>query len=293
MSTLSTTTPLSTDRPAGRYGYRDRSMTAGDHTNEESSCDIVLVGVGEMGGVFARGFLGAGHSVHPLRRRDDPGVTARLVPDPALVLVTVGEADLDGALASLPRRWTDRLVLIQNELLPATWLARDISDPTVAVVWFEKKPGQDVKVILSTPVAGRGAGLVVSALKQIGIPAHIVPEGADLEFELVRKNLYILTANVTGLETGGTVAAMWDEHRTLAESVAADVLDVQEHLVGHVLDRPALVDGMVEAIAGDPEHKTTGRSAPARLLRAIDHADAASLGVPTLRDLARRHAEST
>ncbi len=267
-------------------------MTADAHTDEESSGTIVLMGVGEMGGVFARGLLGTGHRVHPLRRSDDPEATARLVPDPALVLVTVGETDLDGALESLPGRWTDRLVLIQNELLRATWLAHEISDPTVAVVWFEKKPGQDVKVIMSTPVAGSGAGLVVSALEHIDIPAHIVPEGAGLEFELVRKNLYILTANITGLETGGTVAAMWDEHRTLAESVAADVLDVQEHLVGHLLDRPALVDGMVEAIARDPEHKTTGRSAPARLRRAIDHADAASLPVPALRDLARLHAGS-
>jgi len=293
MSTLSTTTPLSIDRKVIAEGYRDRSMTADDYSNKQSSGGIVLMGVGEMGGVFARGFLAAGHSVHPLRRSDDPGATARNVPDPVLVPVTVGETDLDEALDSLPERWADRLLLIQNELLPATWLAHGISRPTVAVVWFEKKPGQDVKVILSTPVAGSGAGLVVSALDGIGIPSHIVSQGTGLEFELVRKNLYILTANITGLDTGGTVAAMWDEHRALAESVAGDVLDMQEHLVGHALDRPAVVEGMVEAIEGDPEHKTTGRSAPARLRRAIDHADAASLPVPTLRDIARRHVVSS
>ncbi len=46
---------------------------------------------------------------------------------------------------------------------------------------------------------------------------------------------------------------------------------------------------MVAAIAGDPDHKTTGRSAPARLSRALRHADEAGLAVPSLRDIAARH----
>ena len=253
------------------------------------SRDVVLIGVGEMGGVFARAFLRAGYSVHPVRRDDDPETVAADIDDPALVLVTVGEADLDPVLAAMPARWKDRLLLLQNELLPRSWRAHGIERPTVAVVWFEKKPGQDVKVIISSPVGGPAAALTVDALRAIGIAAHVTASDEELEAELVAKNVYILTANIAGLDTGGTVLQMWQAHNGLANAVAADVLDIQEHLVGHDIDRTAAVDGMLAAIAGDPDHKTTGRSAPARLTRAIGHAEEAGLAVPTLRDLASRH----
>ncbi len=251
--------------------------------------EVVLIGVGEMGGVFARALLRTGHTVHPVLRSDDPAALATGVPDPALVLVTVGEADLDPVLATMPPPWADRLLLLQNELLPRSWRAHGVDDPTVAVVWFEKKPGQDVKVIISTPVGGPAASLVVDALRSIGIAAHEVVTSQDLEAELVAKNVYILTANIAGLDTGGTVQQLWESHRDLAESVASDVLDIQEHLVGRPIDRIAAIEGMVAAIAGDPDHKTTGRSAPARLSRALRHADEAGLAVPSLRDIAARH----
>jgi hypothetical protein len=110
-----------------------------------------------------------------------------------------------------------------------------------------------------------------------------------LEFELVAKNLYILTANIGGLETGGSVIHLWQAHNALANAVAAEVLDIQEQLVGHPVDRDGAFARMLEAFAGDPDHAATGRSAPARLRRALAHADDGGLAVPTLRELAARH----
>ena len=43
---------------------------------------------------------------------------------------------------------------------------------------------------------------------------------------------------------------------------------------------------MLTAFEGDPEHNCMGRSAPARLARAIRQADAAGLDVPRLREIA-------
>jgi hypothetical protein len=43
---------------------------------------------------------------------------------------------------------------------------------------------------------------------------------------------------------------------------------------------------MLAAFDGDPEHKCMGRSAPARLARAIRQADEAGLDVPRLREIA-------
>jgi hypothetical protein len=63
-------------------------------------------------------------------------------------------------------------------------------------------------------------------------------------------------------------------------------MDIQDALTGVQHDRGALIAGMLEAFDGDPDHGCTGRSAPARLARALAHADTFGLAVPTLRSLA-------
>ena len=135
-------------------------------------------------------------------------------------------------------------------------------------------------------MAGPGAGLLVRALAAIELPAREVAAGDALLFELVRKNVYILTTNIAGLKTGGTVAELWAQHESFARLVANEVMDVQDALTNRQHDRAALIAGMLEAFDGDPQHGCTGRSAPARLTRAIGHADAFGLAVPTLRALA-------
>lgn len=268
-----------------RFSIRGSSVIVmADQTNSAPSA-IALIGVGEMGGVFARAFLRSGYSVYPVLRNTAMARSAEAVPDPGLALVTVGEADLPGVMAGLPQAWKARTGLIQNELLPRDWLAAGIADPTVAVVWFEKKPGSDVKEIIPSPVGGPAASVVVEALENLDIGSFVVTDADHLEWELVRKNLYILTANIAGLADGGTVMDVWDEHCDLASRVADEVLDIQEWLVGHALDRSSLVDAMVEAFKADPEHGATGRSAPSRLARAISHADSAGLDVPALRSI--------
>jgi hypothetical protein len=239
-----------------------------------------------MGGVFARAFLKSGAPVYPVLRDTSTDLVAEAVGEPALAMVTVGEADLHPALATLPDAWKRCVGLLQNELLPRDWERHGISDPTVAVVWFEKKPGQDVKVIIPTPVAGPFAGQLVAALDAINIAALEVGRD-DLLYELVRKNLYILTVNIAGLVTGGTVGDLWDNHQDLARSVAEEILMVQHWLCGHTFDSEQLIAGMVEAIAADPEHKAMGRSAPGRLDRAIRHAETAGIEVPVLRQIQR------
>ena len=103
-----------------------------------------MIGLGEMGGVFSRALLRSGHPVYPAVRGTDLSDLARQVPDPSLVLITVGESDLQPVLEALPEPWRGATGMLQNELLPRDWTPHGITDPTVAVVWFEKKPGQDV-----------------------------------------------------------------------------------------------------------------------------------------------------
>ena len=237
-----------------------------------------------MGGVFARGFLRLGHPVYPVTREQDLALAAREIPDAEAVLIAVGEKDLPGVLERLPDAWRDRIVLLQNELLPADFA--HLPRVTVISVWFEKKPGMDYKVIIPSPCFGPKSALIRDALGHLDIPVRILNSEDELLFELVVKNLYILTTNIAGLKTGGTVGELWAEHQDIARKVANDVIDLQESLTGKTFDREALVSAMLHAFEGDPEHKCTGRSAPARLERALDHASEQDLELPTLAQLA-------
>lgn len=232
------------------------------------SKSVVVVGMGEMGSVFARGFLRLGYTVHPVTRAMEMRAVAQTVDSPELVLLAVGEADLHKQLVCIPEAWKDRLVLLQNELLPGDWQKYNLQ-PTVISVWFEKKKGQDSKVIIASPVYGKHAQLVADALASIDIAAVVLADEAALIHELVLKNVYILTTNIAGLEVGGDVKQLWDEHRTIAQAVASDVIRLQETLTGKAFDHQALINGMVNAFNGDPEHMCMGRSAPVRLRRAL------------------------
>lgn len=247
---------------------------------------IAIIGVGEVGGVFARGFLKAGYSVHPVNRSLSLEEAQKQYADVEAVVVGVGEKDLKSILQSIPEQWKDKLILLQNELLPKDWQECDIENPTVISVWFEKKQPKDYKVIIPSPVYGLKAGLVKEALDSIKVDCRVLNSEDELLEELVLKNLYILTTNISGLEVGGNVGELWNQHQDFARAVASDVLDIQQWLTKKELNRNSLIEGMVKAFDGDLEHKCMGRSAPARLERAITLAKEANLEVEKLQSIA-------
>ncbi|MDD2767650.1 MAG: hypothetical protein PHT19_02870, partial [Methylococcus sp.] len=122
-------------------------------------------------------------------------------------------------------------------------------------------------------------------LEAIEVPCRTVPS-EELLYELVRKNLYILTINIAGLRTGGTVSELWERHRELAEKMAGEILDIQEWLTQTRLPRERLMAGLLEGFAGDPNHICTGRTAPVRLMRALKHAQEAGIAAPILQSVA-------
>ena len=246
---------------------------------------VVIVGMGEMGELFASGLLKSGHPVYPVLRDTALASMASAIPEPELVLVAVGENELHPVLESMPDQWRGRLALLQNELLPRDWHRHGIAEPTVIVVWFDKKKGRPFVAVQPTPVCGPKASLVTGALDVLNVPNWEIPPN-ELLYELVRKNLYILTINIAGLKTGGTVGELWGKHRGLAGRVANEILDIQEWLAGCALPRARLVAGMVEGFDGDPDHICTGRSAPERLQRALILARNAGIGTPMLQEIA-------
>ena len=250
---------------------------------------VVVIGMGEMGSVFARALLRLGHPVYPVCRNTNMKKLARRLPDPKLVVVAVGESDLGKTLKTVPKAWRTKLALLQNELLPDDY--RHIKHVTVISVWFEKKKGQDSKVIIPSPAFGPRAKLLRKALATLDIPVSVIGQPRDMLFELVVKNLYILTSNIAGLRVGGTVGELWKDHPEFARSVANDVIALQEGLTGSRFNNDALVAAMLKAFDGDPQHKCMGRSAPARLRRALEHADRLQIDLPTLQAIAAEQAE--
>lgn len=252
---------------------------------------IVVIGIGEMSGVFTRGLLRAGYPLFPITREMDISEIAQQITQPEMVLVAVGETDLDPVLEQLPETWKNKVALLQNELLPGDWQKHHLIDPTIISVWFEKKKGQDFKVLVPSPIMGPKADILKTALETLTIPSWIVEDDNEMLFELVRKNLYILTTNIAGLEVGGNVDFLWHDNRELALKVMDDVLTIQNHLTGQEYDRERLIEAMVEAINGDLAHNCMGRSAPARLSRALQYAQDNNLQVNELQRIAALQAK--
>jgi hypothetical protein len=246
---------------------------------------IVIIGIGEMGGVFAKGFLRSGYSVYPITRNMNLPDAITQIPDPALVMVAVAEKVLPDILADMPEKWRGRLGLLQNELLPADWKRYHISSPTVISVWFEKKKGQDYKVFIPSPIYGPMADIISNSLKTIEIPCRILTNEDELLFELVLKNLYILTLNIAGLEVGGTAENLWSENNAIARSVVHEIIGIQTWLTRSELPRERLIEGLAQAIKAEPNHKCVGRSAAVRLKRAVKIADEAGLAIPKIREI--------
>lgn len=267
------------------------------------SAPTAVIGVGQLGALLAGGLRSVGRDVVEIRRGEAAALDR--LESAEVVLVTVGEDDLPAAVASVPERLRPRIGLVQNELLPPTWRGLGLAAPTVAVVWFEKKAGRPAIPLLPTLVAGPAARLVVDAITACGLPASAIDPGDDLTRALVAKDLYILVTNLAGLGAdrqgaapGGTpwpagvstVGALWSEHERFTRALGAEILAIEAARLG-----PAGAAAMAAehawstfraAVAADPGHGCRGRSAPARLARAVERARRHALETPILEALA-------
>ncbi len=246
---------------------------------------IIIVGIGELGGEFARGFLRCGYPVYPITRKISIPDVNQQIPSPTLVLITVPEHELQSTLNQIPKCWQDNIALLQNELLPRDWQCQNLTDPTIAVIWFEKKPEMILTNVLDTPVYGSHAHLLIEALETLKVPNRLLKNADDLLYELVRKSLYIQTVNICGLLSNCTVGDLWHKHQSLAKEVAGEILDIQEWLTGTNLSKRKLIAGMVEGIKDSPDRYCLGRSAPTRLRRALAFAQEAKINTPKLREI--------
>jgi ketopantoate reductase len=246
----------------------------------------IVIGVGELGSLFAVGMLKNGYQVTPVLHDSNLKEMADNNPHPDSIWVCVAEKDIYAVLSTMPETWKKRLVLIQNELLPLDWQQHSIIDPTIVSVWFEKKAGKAPQVVLPSVVYGDLATEVASIYAKLALPVRSLASKSELLFELVLKNVYIQTSNIAGLITNGNTRDLVENHAHLMKTVVQEVIQLQETLTRQHFDHENLIQAFIAACYGDPNHNCMGRSAPVRLSRAIALAKKHQLNLPTISDIA-------
>ncbi|MFO7558765.1 MAG: hypothetical protein R6X10_08035 [Desulfobacterales bacterium] len=249
---------------------------------------VGIVGIGQMGGVFAKGFLKAGYPVYPVAQGVSFESSIRSIPECDFILLAVPENKLHAVIQSIPKPWKNKLGLLQNELLPKDWQTEGIETTTAMAVWFEKKKGRGVSVFKPTPVFGPHADIVREGLHKLDIPCEVLSSPDELLVELVKKNVYVLTINIAGLEKGGTTGDLLMHHLDFAERIADEVIDIQEWLAKKRFNRDQLISSMISVFKKVPGHKCRGRVARERLDRALAYAAEAGFETPVLTGIAER-----
>lgn len=269
---------------------------------------LVIVGLGQLGCVFGEAFLRSGHSVIPVLRGQslsDALARAEQAADaPPLLLIATGEDDLLPVLRLVPSRLGKRVILIQNELRPSSWLGTPVTEPTTCIVWFEKKPGKLLHEVRPSVAFGPFADLLQEVLRKVSVEVRTLgAEDSESEraHQLILKNLYILAINFAGLDEGVSVGALLTQHTDRLNQIAGELIALEQSLLqsqhpvsqtAHCppqLDAERLTRGLTRAILADPEHSSAGRSAPRRLERTLALARNHGVDLKALEELASKH----
>lgn len=258
--------------------------------------DLIVMGLGELGQLYASAALKSGMRVTPVTRAMQPDSALQEAPRGTPVLVAVGEADLDTALASLARDRLDCIILLQNELFPAHW-RRFTQQATVMVPWLLKKKGEPLLVARSTPVFGRHAELVCQLHHALGFGAERLANETALQQAIVDKYAFILAVNALGLLEDITLGEWLEREQAGAsdgtqhtldslarEAAALGVRLATEGTTSRATDLDiessiAQVRAGMAAMAG---MRAKGRTAKDRVRRAIAHAQRFGLATPRL-----------
>lgn len=248
----------------------------------------IVIGLGQLGVVFSEGLLREGVRVVPVLRSTPPQDWQS--EKAAMCVLAVGEEDLAPALAQLPSHLLSVAVLMQNELRPLTLQELGLTEASVCIAWFEKKPGRVLSEVRPSVVTGAQAPRLAALLERVGVHSEVTSDEREVAHQLVLKNLYILGLNLFGLQTATQTKR---EQPLLAgellgnasfDALISELISLEQVALSAAGQQPELDEGRLRhelerAIEADPSHACAGRSAPARLRRT--HALARRLGHAT------------
>ncbi len=240
---------------------------------------MIVMGLGELGQLYASAALKTGIRVTPLTRTTPVEQALEGLPTQTPLLVAVGEKDLESALQSLPKSRLDSLILLQNELFPAQW-ERFSKHVTLMIPWLLKKKGEPLLVARSTPVFGQFAPLVEALHIALGFQAEALPDPLALKQAIVDKYAFILSVNALGLVRDLTLAEWLAHDTTYIDALAREAAALGAAQVG----MEVRVEQTLSEVRSGLEHmgamRARGRTAKDRVLRALAHAKHFRISAP-------------
>lgn len=248
--------------------------------------DLVVYGVGELGQLYGSGALRAGVRVTPVTRSVPPSEALANLSADVPVLVAVQESSLDEVLASLPEARRDAVILLQNDLFPSRYRKVGVR-PTVIVPWLLKKRGTPLTIARATPVFGRHAALVHAIHEVLGVPSAELADERALHQAMVEKYAFILGINALGLLRDRTLAGWLQEDPLRVRALTTEAAELGAALCETTIDHAACDRVVREAFHGLSTMSARGRTAEARVRRALEQASALKLDLPELTRCAR------
>lgn len=243
--------------------------------------NFVVYGLGELGQLYGAAALRAGYRVTPITRASDPRRVLEALPIDVPVLVAVGEEELDGVLELLGKERGSSAILLQNELFPSAWRRHD-AEPTVLVPWLLKKRGTKLMVARPSPVYGRHAELVGELHRALEVPLVALSHEHALHQALVEKYAFILTINALGLQRDRTLALWLQEDPQRVQALAHETAQLGAVLCESEIDLSACERAVAAGMRALGNISARGRSAEARVLRALEHGNRIGLELPEL-----------
>lgn len=243
--------------------------------------DLVIIGIGELGKLLGAGALRIGVRVTPVTRAMSLEALLAPIAPGTPILVSVGEDALDAVLTALPAEHRAALVLVQNELFPSIYQAHGIT-PTVLVPWVLQKPGLPTMVARPSPLYGPGAALFAEIFAAQKL-AHVrLQREAELAQALVDKYTFILTINALGVASDRTLGVWLQEDPALVAALCHESALLGQALAEVPVDTARAGEATREGMAALAAVPARGRTAPARLARALGHARRLGLALPAL-----------
>ncbi|MBI5497609.1 MAG: hypothetical protein HY904_21540 [Deltaproteobacteria bacterium] len=243
--------------------------------------ELVVLGLGQLGELFAVAALRHGMRVSPVRRTSPRPLPWNAWARGAPILVAVAEDALAPSVAELPPERLADVILLQNELFPSTWRTLELRTPTIMVPWFNRKNDQPVQVGPPTRVRGPHAALVRDLHAALRLPCELLSDDTALAAALAGKYAFIVTVNALGLKEDRTVSAWWR-----ADPALVDALLRESAALAALLVDAAVADRAYHLARDGVElHQALsarGRSSRARVQRALARAHSRGMRLTAL-----------
>ena len=243
-----------------------------------------VIGLGNLGRLYAGGWLRAGYAVHPIGRRTDARAVLNGLPERTPLLCAVGEASLANAVEAVPPARRGDLIFVQNELFPEDLQRLGTPDATIAVVWTLVKAGFPLILGRRLAVTGPQEEAFAEACAAL---EHPVLAGAPIGWECATKYAFIVAMNALGLLRADTLGAWLADDPERVEALIADACRVALARIGAPeTDLARAVAEVAEGVEGFRALPCRGRSSAARVARALNTAETLGIHIPALRDAA-------